>query len=497
MLIDIDQLRDGETLDTGVCIIGAGAAGITLALELDAAGVDVCLLEAGGIVDEIASSARYRGALSANLNVTPDYLTASRLRYFGGSTNHWAGWCRPLDEIDFEVREWIPFSGWPFSRSDLAPWYRRAAEILEVEPFAELESRDADPDGRFPGPRGSFRPVIFHMSPPVRFAPAHAEALVASQRVRMLLGANVTELRSDPDGARVRAATLRLRGDRTVALRAARFILASGGIENARLLLVSRDASPAGLGNQHDRVGRFFMDHPHRTTGTVAATTPEDWRKPFGFHRPPGFGCEAIRVLKLDEAVQRAARLPNMDLLFRDPRATRQPALASAAEGFAQLDAWDGDEVEAPWLTALRLRSEPIPDPESRVTLSDERDDLGMQRVRLDWRLSRRGADAIEAVSEIFAAELGAAGRGRVKITRRGDDPMFGIGWGSHHIGTTRMHDDPKQGVVDGNGRVHGVANLFVAGSSVFPTAGVSNPTLTLVALSLRLAERVARGMPG
>jgi choline dehydrogenase-like flavoprotein len=497
MLIDIDQLRNGETLGTGVCIIGAGAAGITLARELDAARVDTCLLEAGGLVAEAESSDRYRGALFTNLNVTSDYLSASRLRYFGGTTNHWAGWCRPLDAIDFEVREWIPFSGWPFPRSALASWYRRAAEILEVEPFAELVPQSGDTTSRFPGPRGSFRPVMFHMSPPVRLGAAHAEALVGSRNVRMLLGANVTELRSDPAGARVSAATLRLRGNQKVSVRAARFVLASGGIENARLLLVSRDSGPAGLGNRNDLVGRFFMDHPHRSTGTVAVTIPEEWRTSFGFHRPPGFGCEAIRALKLDESAQRAAQMPNMDLLFRDPRAPAERAVASAAEGFARLDAWAGEALATPWLTTLRLRSEPIPDPESRVTLSAERDDLGMQRVRLDWHLSRRDADAIEAVSEVFAAELGAAGRGRVKVTRRGDDPMLGIGWGSHHIGTTRMHDDPKQGVVDGDGRVHGMENLFVAGSSVFPTAGVSNPTLTIVALSLRLAERVARGMPG
>jgi choline dehydrogenase-like flavoprotein len=492
MLIDIDQLRDRESLDTAVCIIGAGAAGITLARALDAAKIDAVLLEAGGLVAEAASTDRYQGALSSNLNVSSSYLTSSRLRYFGGTTNHWAGWCRPLDAIDFETREWIPHSGWPFPRSALAPWYRRASEILEVEPFAELDPGLAAPALRFPGTGGSFRPVTFHMSPPVRFAAAHAEALVASQRVRMLLGANVTALRSDAAGARVRAATVRLRGGREIAVRAPRFVLASGGIENARLLLVSRDASPAGLGNRHDLVGRFFMDHPHRMTGSVAATSPQAWLTPFQFHRPPGFRCEAIRALKLDESVQRAARLPNMDLLFRDPMATASPALSSAAGGFAQVDGWGAEHVETPWLTTLRLRSEPIPNPENRVTLSTDRDDLGMPRVHLDWRLSRRDADAIETVSEVFAAELGAAARGRVKITRRGEDPMAGIGWGSHHIGTTRMNDDPKQGVVDRHGRVHGMANLYVAGSSVFPTAGVSNPTLTIVALSLRLAERLA-----
>jgi choline dehydrogenase-like flavoprotein len=497
MLIDNGQLRDGETLETGVCIIGAGAAGITLARELDEAKIDACLLEAGGLVADAASTARYQGTLSSNLNVAAGYLTGSRLRFFGGTTNHWAGWCRPLDAIDFEAREWIPHSGWPFPRSAISPWYHRAAEVLEVEPFAELDSGLDDTSLRFPGPRGSFRPVMFHMSPPVRFGAALSEALVASERVRMLLGANVTALRSDATGTRVSAAMVGLVGGREIAVRASRFVLASGGIENARLLLVSRDASPAGLGNTHDLVGRFFMDHPHRTTGTLAATTPAGWLTPFKFHRPPGFGCEAIRVLKLDETTQRAARLPNMDLLFRDPMVAASATLTSAAGGFARVDGWGREDPETPRLTTVRLRSEPIPNPECRVTLSSERDDLGMPRVHLAWNLSRRDADVIEEVSEVFAAELGAAARGRMKITRRGDDPMAGIGWGSHHIGTTRMHDDPKQGVVDRDGRVHGMANLFVAGSSVFPTAGVSNPTLTIVALTLRLAERLSRQVAG
>jgi choline dehydrogenase-like flavoprotein len=406
------------------------------------------------------------------------------------------GWCRPLDAIDFEVREWIPHSGWPFPRSALATWYRHAAEILEVEPFAELESGPDEATGRSPGPGASFRPVMFHMSPPVRFGAAHAEALAASERVRMLLDANVTALQSDDNGARIQAATVRLLGNREIAVRARRFVLASGAIENARLLLVSRDANPAGLGNDHDLVGRFFMDHPHRTTGSVAVTAPEAWRAPHRLHRPAGFRCEAIRVLALDESVQRSARLPNLNLLFWDPMSRPPPALASISRGFAAVDAGGAGGAETPWLTTLRLRSEPIPNPESRVTLSNDRDDLGMPRVRLDWRLSERDADAIEQVSALFAAELGAAARGRVGLGGRGDDPMAGIRGGSHHIGTTRMHDDPQQGVVDRNGRVHGIANLFVAGSSVFPTAGVSNPTLTLLALTLRLGDHLAHEVP-
>jgi choline dehydrogenase-like flavoprotein len=491
VIVDAHKQEVTSDLETGVCLVGAGAAGITLARALEASGIDCVLLEGGGFVPRERSSWElYRGDVTASpVAEIEGYLQASRLRWFGGSTNHWVGWCRPLDLLDFEPRPWIPHSGWPLRREDLDPFYRSAADVLQIEPFDRTPGPAAHEEA-FPGSDGDFERVRFYMSPPTRMGERYRGEIEHARHVRALLHANVVTLETDADKRRLEAVRVLTIAGAGFRVRARAFVLAMGGIENARLLLASN------VGNDHDLVGRFFMDHPHVIPGQVALTPPAGGFAPFFFHRPPDFRCSTIQVLSLTERAQRRNRLANADLHFRSlpgfsPESSDRAG--SAVARMAALTEGTGRELTA---AELRLRLEPVPNPESRIVLSEQKDALGVPRAELSWRLDREDAGHVEAAVDALARELGRSGWGRAQRALLDGEPWPGTSWGGHHIGTTRMHADPRQGVVDAEGRVHGVANLFVAGSSVFPTAGAANPTLTIVALALRLAKRLGQVVP-
>jgi choline dehydrogenase-like flavoprotein len=266
-------------------------------------------------------------------------------------------------------------------------------------------------------------------------------------------------------------------------------VLATGGIENARLLLASNGVEVAGLGNRHDLVGRFFMEHPHTHSGEYL---PSAAARPLGLYRLHRRGpVEVLGLLALSPALRRSERLANASatLAPRPQGGALERGLGVVIAGFEGVDA----NAQGVPRFALSNAGEQVPNPESRVQLSYERDALGMNRVALKWRLSADDRGSLRRSHEILAREIGRAGLGRVKPGL--GDPSgawpFDVNGARHHMGTTRMHVDPKQGVVDADSRVHGVANLFVAGSSVFPTSGSANPTLTIVALALRLADHL------
>jgi choline dehydrogenase-like flavoprotein len=274
-------------------------------------------------------------------------------------------------------------------------------------------------------------------------------------------------------------------------LRSRVVVLATGGIENARLLLASNGVEAAGLGNRHDLVGRFFMEHPHTHSGEFL---PSPVARPLGLyqlHRRGG--VDVLGVLALSAAVRRDARLANFtaSLAPRTQGGAFERDLGVVIAGF---DA-EGERAQGIPRFAFSNECEQVPNPESRVQLAYERDALGMNRVTLKWRLASEDRDSLRRSHEILAREIGRAGLGRVKPGLSEPDGAWpaDLNGARHHMGTTRMHSDPKRGVVDADSRVHGIANLFVAGSSVFPTSGAANPTLTIVALALRLADHLKR----
>ena len=505
MLIDTRELTTSRQLHYDVCIVGAGAAGITLARALKSERTSICLLESGGFEPDRDTQALYNGrTVGAGLSA-PGYLSLSRLRFFGGTTNHWAGMCRPLDAMDFAVRPWVPNSGWPIRRDDLAEYYRRAAELVQFQPFDDAwGDLTSHADSLIP-PDGALVGRIFRYSPPTRFGLTYRQELIESDTVDVFLHANVMRLDVNEAGTavdRMRVATL---NGRRLSVTANVFVLATGGVENARLLLVSNNVHKSGIGNGSDCVGRFFMEHPERAMAHVVITS-----------RAVGEDVRLLRrrraMLCLSERTQRDHELLNANIDF-GPQ-TQLPE--SEAGGFPlgvrnavhRIDRIGLEEpVEAepagpPKYTRLWVRAEASPNFESRVALEDrDTDALGMRRVRLEFRMGTLESRTFVRTLEIVARELGARQGGRMMLTvdeGAVDVPVGGalwrgIGAGQHHMGTTRMSDRPTEGVVDRHCQVHGVSNLYVAGSSVFPTGGMANPTFTIVALALRMAEHIAR----
>ena len=490
MLIDTRQVDASEAVRSDLCIIGAGAAGIAIARKLRAAGLEVCLLEAGGFELDLEEQDLYAGPAGGTvLRPESRYLTRSRLRYFGGSTNHWTGFCRPLDEIDFAVRSWVPNSGWPFPKSALEAYYREAAAVVQVPVFDGKNDEGVGwESGTALTDDSAFLTKQFHLSPPTRFAGHYRAELAASSDVRVYLNANVIGIDVNDAGTRVvrlRASTL---SGKQIEVRARGYVLAAGGIENARLLLVSDSLQPNGVGNDNDLVGRYFMEHPHvRNAGEVVLTNPLS--DPLIYSRRGPLRA----VLCPSEALQRTHQLLNGSLMLNFDMSQESPTgVRRVWRALSHIEPPDDSTraERAPW-SGCYVRAEQAPDAESRVTLSDERDALGMRRARLHWRMQSIDIDSIQRTIELLGSELGRTGRGRVRHNIDPLDRWTQVSGGDHHMGTTRMNDSAAQGVVDRNGQVHGVGNLYVAGSSVFPTVGFANPTLTIVALALRLADHV------
>ena len=490
MLIDTEQVDAGQVVRSDLCIIGAGAAGITIARRLIPKGWRICLLESGGLDFEPDVQNLYAGPAGGTVLPSESaYLSRSRLRFFGGSTNHWTGVCRPLDEIDFTVRPWVPHSGWPFQKSALDAYYREAARIVQVPHFDQ--ARD---EGQQWGPgsvlteSGAFLTKQWHFSPPTRFAQRYRAELAAASDARVYLHANVIGIDANEAGsgvARVRVSTL---SGKQIEVRASHYVLATGGVENARLLLISDGVQQNGLGNDHDLVGRYFMEHPHKEdAGAVVLTRALADLSTYTRRGP------LQAVLCPSETLQRTHGLLNCSVtLDFSGRWTAPTSARRVANGVSLLDRIDAAaRAEPPVYSGCFVRAEQTPNPESRVTLSNERDALGIRRARLGWRMLPADIESIRRTMELLGLELGRIGRGRVRHAIDHFDPWRGVGGGYHHMGTTRMSEIPTHGVVDPNCRVHGLANLYLAGSSVFPTVGFANPTLTIVALALRLADHL------
>ena len=524
MAPDARELDDGHVLECDLCIVGGGAAGITLARAFAGSRIEVCLLESGGLEYEEQVQELYRGA---NVGLPYFDLDICRLRLFGGSTNHWAGRCRPLDELDFEARPWVPLSGWPLARAELEPHYRAAQELCELAAFDYAPEPWLGP-GQEALPFDPAKVVsrVWQFSPPTQFGAAYREALETAPNLTILLHASVVDIEANAAGSEVLGLEVRtLTGNRLTA-RARAYVLACGGLENPRLLLAANRQVNAGLGNQRDMVGRCFMEHPHLNAARALVVDPAVLAfYTRGQGAAAATGTEVVGCLNQSAERQRALEVLNFDALFTvdnigDSGYAALRRLWNAAEQRRwpedlSGDLWqaliDLDDTAAGLLGRFGVReyradnasflmwcsAEQAPDPDSRVRLGDAVDALGMPRIALDWRLSELDKRSLQAGHQAVALELGRTGLGRLQI----DDWLLAdlTGWspelegGHHHMGTTRMTIDPSQGVVDPTSRVHGIANLYVAGSSVFPTCGSANPTLTVVALALRLAEELER----
>ncbi len=495
MIADLnDALQDpfaGSNYD--VCICGAGVAGITLALKLSKR-LNVLLLEGGGFDYSSESQSVYQGE-----NVGDDYVDPSigRLRFLGGASNHWGGDCRPLDSYDFQPKAYLPDSGWPIQASDLKPYLKPAETMLElshddpwVEPSGPLQERlDASP---------SFQSINFKVSPPTRFGTRYRSELEQRSNISCYLNASVLDLQLSEDPSSLDHFRVRNYAGKEFQARARIFVLATGGIENPRLLLNSDRQVPGGVGNQNQLVGRYFMDHlfcdPAEFIFEDAFSEYVD-SNPFGDSfkgRLRQHICENqwIRDV-IDDLRERDIDClssvrnffsPSLELLEAERVLNFNVRMRVRTPGHGELT--DGRII---------MSSEQAPNPLSRIMLGDDLDQFGMRRVKLDWKVSALDIETIRRGIIRFGEAFARLELGRIKMTDwlLTDEIAARVRPVHHHMGTTRMGESPREGVVDSTQKVFGTKNLYVAGSSVFTTGGHANPTLTIVQMTLRLADHI------
>jgi choline dehydrogenase-like flavoprotein len=536
MFIDSRSVDEQSVVETTVCIIGGGVAGITLALELDKQGIQAVLLESGGFKPDDGTRDLYRGE---NVGIPYTYADGSRSRFLGGSSNCWGGWCRPLDSWDFEKRDWVKDSGWPFGLEELRPYYARTHALLKLgehnfEPAYWEASIGRDDVKRHPLPSGTVRDTISQFSSPVRFGKVYRAELEKSRHVRVFLNANAMNIDTDTDAHNVTRIEVGTLSGRRFSVTAKVFVLATGGIENARLLLASNKVQAAGVGNGNDLVGRYFMDHPRTMQGSIKFKKPWARNKLYDikYHYQnkavSAHGQNISSQFALTQKVLERERLLNARVwfysLFRGENTAGAEALIRCKQAVLQKDqpGWSfGSDLMTmaahpvdtacfglarllqprPLITDVKFQTivEAEPNRDSRVTLSQQKDALGMNRVKVDWQLTELVKRTFDRTVTLLAEEMQRTGVADVRL----DEPLEGKPWPAqlegtwHHMGTTRMHDSPKQGVVDRNCKVHGMGNLYVAGSSVFPTVGANFPTITIAALTLRLSEHLVKALRG
>ena len=527
MLIDLDDSAPGQ-FEADVAIIGAGAAGITMARRLVAGGSTVLLLESGGEDYEPATADLNAGEVIG----LPYYdLEAARLRFFGGTTAIWGGRCAELDPLDFQHRPWVEHSGWPFGADELRPHYDAARAELDLPPSTPAVTDGTGLLEALSSDELAVRTWMFDRRFD-RFSLAANRALVDDPRLTALTHATVREIIPSEDGRTIERLEVLGRANRKVVVRARTYVLAAGGIENPRLLLASNSVLNSGLGNAHDLVGRFFMEHPHARGGRITGARVWAVLKAFSKRRREGVEFSPLltpseklqeKLGILNSAITVAARPPvgGKRRMMKQAYLYAKHSMAPTKKGrglwqtrrrlgrkvkqlVGPLRPW-WSCVRGQWELALVLRAEQAPNPDSRVTLGSEVDATGMPRVQLDWRMCGQDVETAAALVEALAGQAQSKRVGTIEAAPWLRDPsqewLFDdlvsdhpLG-GYHHMGTTRMADDPRRGVTDGYGRVHGIDNLYVAGSSLFPTGGWANPTLTILALSLRTAEQIlARG---
>lgn len=526
MLIDGRSVANGSELATDICIVGGGPAGITLGCEFLGKGINVMLLEGGGLQVEPDSQELTVGEISGIGHVP---LDTARLRAFGGSSGLWGGWCRPFDAIDFEQRPWVPHSGWPITRDDLDEYYRRAQRVCELGPFDydpanwHLESApplsldDADIQTR-----------LIQFSAPTRFGTRYRDPIVSSDNIRLYIHSNVVQIEPNDSGQIKQLHVATLEGKRFT-VKAKHYVLAAGGIENARLMLASNQVVNTGIGNEHDVVGRYFADHMQQDT---AGIFPIHHDVPFNLYlgedrhikrRPRLDGGKPVAVMgyfTLSESLQRSAKILNYSCKMprsslgdyymhtQSQHITGAPWRRKLTERLRTFtdSAYDGLTVASRRLLGkehafykLVTTQEQAPNPDSRVMLGRTKDRLGVPVARLHWAMNDLDRYTLKVGMErmIHAFNESDFARSHAAVHLQAENWPSNINCSWHHCGMTRMHSDPKQGVVDADSQVHGIHNLHIAGSSVFTTNGHGNPTLTVIALTLRLADRLKGLMTG
>lgn len=538
-------------LQADICVVGSGAAGISFALQFIDAGMDVILLEAGDMKPDQQTQSLYSGEVTDEaLHSPPDKY---RQRRFGGSTTIWGGRCVPFDPIDFEPRPYIANSGWPISYQEVAQYYPRASTLCEAGEGdysgEALFGKDVDEllTG-FCSDRVS-TDSLERFSRPTDFGRRYCSQLARAKNIRVLTKANCTLIALAQDGNSVKGVDVSTLEGRKFRVEARQVVIATGGLEVPRLLLASRDIHRNGIGNHNDVVGRYYMCHIAGNIGRVTLRGSPSLVRHGYLRSSAGVYCRRRLSLspqeqKRQEVGNLIARLHFPDIVDPSHKSgvlsglflakfvlsyeyakrlqspTQQPrsdylrhvanVLADPLDTARFLSHWVGRHVLAdrkfPSVIlrnrvnrfSLDVHGEQEPRKISRVTLGDTVDHLGMRRLCIDWGYSRQDMETVKRSLKVISEELLRTEKGSLFFDpEHVEEQVMRYGaYGGHHIGTARMGNNPYTSVVDSNCRVHGVNNLYIAGAAVFPTSSQANPTLTVVALSLRLAKHLKEQTP-
>lgn len=506
-----------------VCILGGGVAGIVLATELSKTNVKVVVLESGGEQFDMAKQALYSANLYPKSFPDPTY---SRLRYLGGASNHWQNNTAPLDPIDFDVRSWIPNSGWPITFDEINSYYPLAADYCGTSKDGygtEQWSQSLNQSDLVNNSSILETGISKFAVPPTRFFAKYGDALKKSKSATIIENANVVNVKYDKDSKAITEVYFESSPGKSHSIKAKKFIMCFGGIENARMLLEFNDKNNQALGNHHDNVGRYFMEHPVVRAANLFTTESEK----FGLYQGTMLDQRYVSgYFKLSEKTLRSKQTCNLRMpLINASNYALSDGISSFHEmkqSFSQSEIPDhfgshlinmlGDldmVIEAvsrkgfdtPMFDhadelggfEMQLMVEQSPERDNRITLSEEKDSYGIRKINIEWVLSETDKKRMWKSLGITANELSRLGLGRLKLLKEREDRIWGdqLSFGNHHMGTTRMSDSSKHGVVDKNLKVFGTENFYISGCSVFPTGGHVPPTLTLVALSVRLAEHL------
>ena len=549
MLHDAFELPSGHVVECDVCIVGAGAAGMALAHELIGEGLKVVVLESGGARLEKSTQDLHKGAIADPEKHAP--LHEYRLRQLGGTTNVWGGRCAPYDAIDFEERPHVPHSRWPFGKQELDPYYERAHTYCDLGDYVyDAERAHLDgPSSMIPGFVSSqvTTEKIWRWSSPTNFRKKYTPTLERSPDVHVYTHANCLNIATTPDGRGVDHLVVASLKKNSFKVHAKQYVLAAGALEVTRLLLLSRDVHTEGIGNHAGLLGKFYMSHLSGDMGPIQFAVPNE-KITWDYEKTPG-GVYCRRTFSLTEEAQREHGLLNFRAMLANPleadpshgnsvlstkyflkwlvskrsQAGYQRAI-SGENLYRHLGQHLGNIARDPlgllrfsseWVSKriiperklpsvtlgsnsstywLHYDAEQSPNPQSRVGLGRKKDAFGLNRLDVDYHYVAADEESVVRSVELIAEAVERTGVGRMEVDRetlREQAQHWRVA--SHHIGTTRMAKEASEGVVDADGRVFGVDNLYVASSSVLPTSSYANPTLTIVAIAIRVAEHLKR----
>lgn len=554
MIEDARKIEPGSTIESDICVLGGGAAGICFALEFLGSGQSVTLLPGGGPNQNASCIDLYRGIIDPPRSHEP--LEENRLRMWGGTTTVWGGRCVPFDSIDFEERSWVPFSGWPVSIGEISPFIDKASQISEAG-SAAFDARKVFPDKQHEIIQGFDCESIVswpmeRWSVPTDYSKKYHSLLSKAENIRILMHAHGIKLVEDRQVQAIDYVEAACSPKQVFKVRAKKYVLACGALENVRLMLASNSKNPAGIGNENDLVGRFYQSHMFGVCGSLKLKNPQKGFI-YDFERDAE-GVYCRRRFWLSPACQERLQTNNVvGFFFRNVSGSSEHRngmvslvmlvktfLGGARKGprrlfrilrdqrtdianHLKIVLQDGFSI-APQVAAviytrffqkrrlpmilpsqknncfpLFFQTEHAPNFDSRVTLDEkEVDEFGVPRLKVQIKFSDIDHHTVRTFIKTFDERVKELGIG--EFTLSDEDREFlsnpasrTFNSNSHNIGTTRMAGDPAEGVVDANCKVHSMDNLYVASSSVFPTSSHANPTLLIIALAIRLADHIKK----